>query len=64
MKKKLSPASKAALTTGAMVAGAGALIGGRLGFSIAGFGVAHMVLGGADMIKSDFKGFSGLGSTS
>lgn len=62
MKKKLSPASKTALTTGALVTGAGALIGGRLGFSIAGFGVAHMILGGADLIKSDFKGFGSFGS--
>lgn len=50
--QKLNGFSKTAVGTGAVVTGVGALIGGRIGYSIAGFGLAHMVLGGANLIHA------------
>jgi hypothetical protein len=38
---------------GAAVTGIGAMMGGRLGAGIAGFGLAHVILGIADNFRSD-----------
>jgi len=48
-RKKLG---KAAVGTGAVMTGVGALIGGPLGRRMAGFGMAHMLLGGANLIQA------------
>ncbi len=36
---------------GALVTGLGRLVGGRVGDSITGFGLAHIVLGAIDMFR-------------
>jgi len=50
-KNKATTTSKAVMGIGAMVAGLGRLVGGRIGDSITGFGLAHIVLGALDMFR-------------
>lgn len=44
--------SIAAIGTGAVITGIGAFMGGRLGHRIAGFGMAQMLVGGANLIHT------------
>ncbi|HAF17366.1 MAG: hypothetical protein ACN4A7_08420 [Thermacetogeniaceae bacterium] len=50
-KNKATTTSKAVMGIGALVTGLGRLVGGRVGDSITGFGLAHIVLGAIDMFR-------------
>ncbi len=51
MRAKSSTTSLTVAGVGAVVTGAGKLVGGRLGAAISGFGLAHVVLGLLDMLR-------------
>jgi hypothetical protein len=50
--KKTTTTSLVLTGLGATVTGLGALVGGRMGAGLTGFGLAHVVLGTLDMFRS------------
>ncbi len=54
-KNRATTTSKAVIGIGALVTGLGRLVGGRIGDSITGFGLAHIVLGALDMFRPSIR---------
>ena len=52
---KSSSTSLAVAGTGALVTGAGRLVGGRVGALISGFGMAHVLLGLLDLTRPTIR---------
>lgn len=48
--------SRVTLGLGILVTGIGRMIGGRIGNTVTGFGLAHIVLGSLDMFRPAVKG--------
>ncbi|MDO9534403.1 MAG: hypothetical protein Q7J85_03505 [Bacillota bacterium] len=48
--------SRATLGLGVLVTGLGKMIGGKIGNTVTGFGLAHIVLGSLDMFRPTVRG--------
>jgi len=55
-KKKAVTTSRATLGLGVLVTGLGRMIGGKIGNTVTGFGLAHIVLGSLDMFRPTVRG--------
>lgn len=47
--------SKVIISLGALTAGAGKFVGGKPGYWLRGFGLAHVILGTLDMFRSKLR---------
>jgi TM2 domain-containing membrane protein YozV len=54
-KKPKNTTNKIILGLGTLAAGAGKLIGGKIGYGIAGFGLAHILFGSLGMLRSPLR---------